>query len=604
MNGKELKILFGSQTGTAEEVAERLWRESKRYYFHGPVISMDDYLITQLICEKTVVFVCSTTGDGKEPDNMSNFWKFLLRKNLPLNSLKGLRFAVLGLGDSSYAKFNFAAKKLYRRLLQLGGHPLLDVGLADDQHDLGPDAVVDKWSAQLWNKLCEIYPLPPGVVPLNPTGLPPTRWNIFLGNSKEENNDTCKTSVGNVEKPNVFSPVKNSGSIKLLENTRTTSTDHFQDVRLLKFSNNELVYYPGDILLVQPHNLNDNVTCFFATVSETPNTKLDPNCIIHVKEKDANCPVPKHLQKPFTLQSCAESYWDLNMVPHRYFFKILSHFTTSDLEREKLLEFVSAEGQEELFNYCNRPKRTVVEVLADFPHASANIPLEYLFELLRPIKPRSFSIASSPAAHQREVQLLIAVVNYRTKLHSPRLGLCSNWLASLSVGNCVSAWVQKGSFKFPSQPDIPVIMVGPGTGVAPFRSFINERVAKGQAASDKLFLFFGCRSAKKDFHCREEWLLLQENKSLSLFCAFSRDQEDKVYVQHVMKKQASLLWHLLSTQNAMLFVAGRSDGMPAAVKEVIIKDVGINCGELSELEANKWCQDLETNKQYQTETWS
>lgn len=147
----------------------------------GPVQAMDDYPITQLIHEEYVVFVCSTTGQGEEPDNMKSFWKFLLRKNLPSNSLACLRFVqyllksesricvsllhdsehnspvssinrfgVLGLGDSSYSKFNYAAKKLYRRLLNLGALPLVPLGLADDQHDLGADAVVDPWILGLW----------------------------------------------------------------------------------------------------------------------------------------------------------------------------------------------------------------------------------------------------------------------------------------------------------------------------------------------------------------------------------------------------------------------------------------------------------------------
>lgn len=156
----------------------------------GPVQAMDDYPITQLIHEEYVVFVCSTTGQGEEPDNMKSFWKFLLRRNLPSNSLAGLRFvqfffksesrifvcvkilhdsehnslvssvcidrfAVLGLGDSSYSKFNYAAKKLYRRLLNLGALSLMPLGLADDQHDLGADAVVDPWITGLWDCICQ-----------------------------------------------------------------------------------------------------------------------------------------------------------------------------------------------------------------------------------------------------------------------------------------------------------------------------------------------------------------------------------------------------------------------------------------------------------------
>lgn len=124
-----LLILYGSQTFTAQEVAEKIWRTTKALGFRGPVQAMDDYPISGLIHEEFVLFVCATTGQGDEPDNMKNFWKFLLRRSLPNNSLVRLKFGVLGLGDSSYAKFNFVSKKLHKRLLQLGAEPLLDVGM-------------------------------------------------------------------------------------------------------------------------------------------------------------------------------------------------------------------------------------------------------------------------------------------------------------------------------------------------------------------------------------------------------------------------------------------------------------------------------------------
>lgn len=121
-------VLYGSQTFTAQEVAERIWRSTKVLGFRGPVQAMDDYPISKLIHEEFAIFVCATTGQGDHPDNMKRFWKFLLRRNLPSNSLVKLKFGVLGLGDSSYAKFNFVGKVLHKRLLQLGATPLLDIG--------------------------------------------------------------------------------------------------------------------------------------------------------------------------------------------------------------------------------------------------------------------------------------------------------------------------------------------------------------------------------------------------------------------------------------------------------------------------------------------
>nr|CAD7258918.1 unnamed protein product [Timema shepardi] len=650
MEDRRLIVLFGSQTGFAQEVAERIWREAKRYHFRGPLQAMDDYPVPQLIYEPLVIFVCSTTGQGEEPDNMKHFWKFLLRKNLPTNSLQYLRFGVLGLGDSSYAKFNFAAKKLARRLCQLGGENLLETGLADDQHDLGPDAVVDPWLANLWEKLAIRFPLSEQLKPLNNSELCPPRWNVSL---VEPSAETCVSNT-NEQIPTYQPEHKLSADdpccITVKTNSRTTAPTHFQDVRLIEFSAPDLTYSPGDVLMVQPHNLKSSVAELFTMLADNVTTSLGPDTIITVTEREPDMPVPRALSQPITLGQCAQQYWDLNVVlyskiyfdhlptstnlhtfmlsrefdlfiamirltmpvrfemflqatPHRYFFHLLSHFTTSELEREKLLEFTTAEGQEELYNYCHRPRRTVIEVLQDFSQTTPHIPLEYMFELFRPIKPRAFSIASSPTAHNKEVHILVAVVKYQTKLIVPRYGLCSNWLAALKPGDTIKAWVRGGSFHFPISQYVPVIMIGPGTGVAPFRSFVQEREAQGSARSDILCLFFGCRNSAGDFHCRDEWLSLEKDEKLRLFCAFSRDQGNKVYVQHMMKDNASLLWKLVSTQQAQIFLAGNSKDMPKGVKGAL-EETFQNYGNMTQGEAQQFLDRLERTGQFQSETWS
>ncbi len=151
---QKVLVLYGSQTGTCEDVAERVTREAQRYHLEPFLTPMDRYDFTEIGQEtRPICFICSTTGQGEEPDNMKGFWKFLLKKNLPSDLLTKIRFSVLGLGDSSYVKFNFVAKKLYKRLLQLGATAVSDLGLADDQHDLGPDAVIDPWLLKFWNEI-------------------------------------------------------------------------------------------------------------------------------------------------------------------------------------------------------------------------------------------------------------------------------------------------------------------------------------------------------------------------------------------------------------------------------------------------------------------
>lgn len=235
-------------------------------------------------------------------------------------------------------------------------------------------------------------------------------------------------------------------------------------------------------------------------------------------------PLPSHLGKPISLYTIATQLWDINAIPRPRTFELLSLNCTNELETEKLLEFTTPEGQQDLYSYANRPRRTVLEVLRDFPNATSTLTIEILFELFQPIRPRSFSIAS--CRQSNKLDILVAVVEYKTILSTPRVGLCSNWLKQLMPTETVRAVIKKGTFLLP--PDNkPTIMVGPGTGLAPFRSILQ---AKQYRLSGQLTdtLFFGCRGRDADFHCGRELEEMQKNGTLKLLTAFSRDQEDKM----------------------------------------------------------------------------
>lgn len=208
-------------------------------------------------------------------------------------------------------------------------------------------------------------------------------------------------------------------------------------------------------------------------------------------------PIPSHLKRPLSLRTIATQLWDLNAIPRPRTFELLSINCNNDLEREKLLEFTTAEGQQDLFSYANRPRRTIVETLRDFPHSTSQLNLQTIFELLQPMKSRSFSIASSKVSEKLDV--LVAIVEYKTMLQVPRLGLCSNWLKKLAPGDEIRGVIKKGTFKVPTN-DVPIVMVGPGTGLAPFRSILQEH-QKNWNGRQEFVLFFGCRGKTKDFHC-------------------------------------------------------------------------------------------------------
>ncbi|XP_062446971.1 NADPH-dependent diflavin oxidoreductase 1 isoform X1 [Rhea pennata] len=596
MAERKLLILFGSQTGTAEDTAERIGREAKRRHFQCRVEALDSYDVANLINELLVVFVCATTGQGDPPDNMKMFWRFLFRKNLPPSSLCQMDYAVLGLGDSSYPKFNFVAKKLHKRVLQLGGSPLLPVALGDDQHDLGSDAVVDPWLVDLWDKILSLYPLPPGLEIISPdVRLPPKYTLHYLA----EDSSCSDGGLLQPRAPRAVPTELHPFAARMVSNQRVTAESHFQDVRLIEFdvTGSGITFSAGDVVMIQPQNSPEDVQQFCQLL------RLDPDRYFVLKPSEPGTALPALLPQPCTIQQLVTHYLDISCVPRRSFFQLLSSFSPNELEREKLQEFSSAQGQEELYSYCNRPRRTTLETLWDFPHTTCAIPPEYLLDLIPRIRPRAFSIASSMLAHPNRIQILMAVVQYKTRLSKPRRGLCSTWLASLNPQHGdvrVPLWVKKGGMKFPADPDTPVIMIGPGTGVAPFRAAIQERVAQGRRGN---CLFFGCRQKSKDFYCQLEWEELVTKSFLMLFTAFSRDQEEKVYVQHRIRENRKLVWELLSSRNAHIYLAGNAKQMPAAVIEALQSVLQLE-GGLSPSEAEEYFTALERSQRFQSETWS
>ncbi|CAG9763747.1 unnamed protein product [Ceutorhynchus assimilis] len=506
------------------------------------------------------------------------------------------RFAILGLGDSSYAKFNFVAKRLFKRLQQLGAEPLVPLGLGDDQHDLGYDAVADPWLDNLWKKLIEEHPLPHSVQPLS-SNLPIVpRWSIkkdFKCLEPQKNLNNFQSLFYSTRKSHEFDAL-------VVENSRQTDICHFQDVRLIKFKTEGQQYCPGDLLVLRPKNLDWKVK-EFKNILKDNGVNIPDDTVIKLQENDQKIPVPEALKFHATFQQLCEEYFDLLSIPRRRVFEVLSQITDSDLEKEKCLEFCSAEGQQDMYSYTNRPRRNIVEVLGDFPQATKNLTLDILFEIMPSIKPREFSIASSFKRHGNEVHILVAVVKYKTNLVKERVGLCSNFLADLKPGKRVTTWLKRGSFKFPSTLNVPVIMIGPGTGVAPFRNFIFEICDKVSSPTD-LLLFYGCRYEFKDFLCKEEFRKLSNDKKISLICAFSRDQNKKIYVQDKILEYGELVWQALD-KNCYIFVAGNSRNMPQAVRNAFI-NVCIKHGNLSEANATKFVETMEKKNRYQAECWS
>lgn len=629
-NGVEHKtrflILYATQTGNALDVAERIGREAERMGCPAVLLSMDEYDISCLLYETTVVFIASTTGQGDIPDSMKALWRFLLKKNLGQSWLKGVQYAVFGLGDSGYQKFNFAAKKLDKRLSDLGADQMIGRGLGDDQHPLGYEGALDPWLSSLWSFLSRTNPiiLPRGMGVLDPAmeilDCPKFQVIYHDGDKLQAQFSTASDLESirmQIERARLMSPAKIGREklgphffLQMVKNQLLTRVGCGKDVRHIEFEalSPDIKYEVGDVLEVLPSQNPSAVEAFIRRCN------LNPDLYIAVQPRSINNGVSDFatsmLTSPVKLKTFVELTMDVaSASPRRYFFEVMRFFATAEHEKERLHHFASPEGRDDLYQYNQRERRTVIEVLEDFP--SVQLPFEWLVQLVPPLKPRAFSMSSSPLAHPNQVHLTVSVVSWTTPYKRKRSGLCSAWLAGINPDErvFVPVWFSRGSLPSPS-PSLPLILVGPGTGCAPFRAFIAERALQSRSEpTAPILFFFGCRNEENDYLYRDFWLchaqgsgVLSEGKGGGFFVAFSRDQPKKVYVQHKMEEESQRVWSLLGS-GASIYVAGSSTKMPADVMSCFEKIVAKEGGVASE-SAVGWLRALERAGKYHVEAWS
>lgn len=618
-------ILYATQTGNALDAAERMAREAERRACPHLLLSIDQYDVSSLPHEDTIIFVVSTTGQGDTPDSMKVFWKSLLQRNLSKHWLEGVRYAVFGLGDSGYQKYNFVAKKLDKRLSDLGAMAIVEKGLGDDQHPSGYEAALDPWMSSLWSMLNQInhkfFPQGPDfMIPdMELIGQPKvqiTYHGIDKMDSQISPNSDLKWIEMQIERARSMSTGKFTHDknrpncfLKMIKNQPLTRAGCGKDVRHFEFEfvSSTIEYEVGDVLEVLPSQNQVAVDAFIQRCN------LDPDAFITVNPIEMN----NHLlytctsaNVPIKLKTFVELTMDVaSASPRRYFFEVMSYFATAPHEKERLQYFVSPEGRDDLYQYNQKERRSVLEVLEDFP--SVQMPFEWLVQLVPPLKTRAFSISSSPSAHSNQVHLTVSVVSWITPFKRKRSGLCSAWLANLDPEQSIyiPAWFQKGTLS-PPPPSLPLILIGPGTGCAPFRGFVEERVIQSESSTTApVLFFFGCRNENSDFLYRDFWLshsqnggVLSEAKGGGLLVAFSRDQAQKVYVQHKMRENSHRIWNLL-TEGAAIYVAGSSTKMPSDVLSVFEDIVSKEGGHPRE-SAVRWLRALEKAGRYHVEAWS
>lgn len=533
-----ITLLWASQTGNAENFAAQCTERLQAQGHSVRLASMAEINADELINMTQLLVIASTFGDGDAPDNGTDFWDDLQASAMP--TLNSLQYAILAFGDSSYSEFCGFGKKLDARLDALGAQRLTD------RVDCEPDyeSPAANWLDRVIDKLGTSTKTQPHTI-----AIPPSNKSI-----------TANTEYNR----------KHPFPSRLLLNQRLNSSASAKEVRQFVFdtSGPGLNYQAGDALGVWPTNCPQLVAALLAELQLAPDTKIT------LKDKGE-----------LSLESALLQHLDITRITPD-----LLRFFHNKTGNPLLADLLDDARKKELNDWLWG--RQIIDLLQNFPvKASA---AEWL-GVLKPLQPRLYSIASSPKQYPHEVHLTVSTVRFGGD-DAPRGGACSTFLADRAEGVNIPIFIQKSAhFRLPNNPDTPIIMVGPGTGIAPFLAFLQERAATG--ASGRNWLFFGEQHAASDFYYQDELAIMQQQGILHrLDTAFSRDQANKVYVQHRMLEQGAELWRWLE-EGAYFYVCGDATHMAKDV-DAALNQIVQQHGKLSADAALVYVKQLAHNKRY------
>lgn len=539
----KVTVLSASQTGNAKSVANKLAERLKAEGINVNRVSLTDYKAKNIADEKLVLLVSSTQGEGEAPEEGVVLLKLLNGKKAP--KLEGLQFAVLGLGDSSYPNFCQAGKDFDSRFAALGGSRLLEVGLAD----LDFRATADKWI----DDITAIVKEKAAASPSKPVGA---------------------SSAGTV-KPAVESRYNkdNPFPATLMTNQRITDKSSEKDVRHLEFdlSGSGLTYQPGDVLGVY----FENDPALAAEILAAVGLKGDEEVTVDGNLFDISTALQTKLELTQNTPAFVKGYAEL--ADNSALNAIVE-------DAEKLQALVQS--------------TPIADVLNEFP---ATVAPEALVNLLRPITPRLYSISSSPAEVGEEVHLSVGVVRFEHN-GKVRSGGASGYLADrVEEDGQVRVFVEHNdNFRLPQDHGKPIIMIGSGTGIAPFRAFLQQRAA--DEAEGKNWLIFGNQHFALDFLYQAEWLQFAKDGFLNKYSfAWSRDQKEKIYVQHKIRENAADIWQWIQ-DGAYIYVCGDAGRMAKDVDKALL-DVIAQQGKFSAEEAEEFLDGLREDKRYQRDVY-
>jgi sulfite reductase (NADPH) flavoprotein alpha-component len=540
---KEVTILYGSQTGNAQGLAENAGKTLEGRGFDVTVASMNDFKPNNLKKLHNLLIVVSTHGEGDPPDNALSFHEFLHGRRAP--KLENLRYSVLSLGDSSYEFFCQTGKEFDQKLEELGGTRLND----RVDCDLDFDEPAAEWLE--------------GVI-------------AGLSQAQAGGTEAVSPTTAVAQETDMVYSRTNPFRAEVLENINLNGRGSNKETRHLELSleGSGLTFEPGDSLGVYPEN---DPTLVDSLINEL---NLNPTEEVQINKQGESRSVKEALTTNF----------EITVLTKALLEKASAFLKNNDLKEllandEKVKEYIDG--------------RDMLDLVSDF--GPWNGSAQDFISILRKLPSRLYSIASSLSANEEEVHLTIGAVRYEAHGRE-RNGVCSILCADrLQPGDTLPVYIQHNqNFKLPENPDTPIIMVGPGTGIAPFRSFIQEREEQG--AEGKSWLFFGDQHFVTDFLYQTEWQnWLKDGVLTRMDVAFSRDTDEKVYVQNRMLENSKEIFEWLQ-EGAAFYICGDEKKMAHDVHNTLL-DIIEKEGGMSREDAEKYLSDMQQQKRYQRDVY-
>lgn len=580
-----LLVLYGSNLGSAEDLAQRISQDGTARGFATTVASLDDY-VDRLPHEGAVVLV-SASYNGTPPDNAAAFCAWLQDPQLASDALHGVTYAVFGCGNRDWAATYQAIPKLLdRELEQHGAHRFYKRGEGDASDDF--DGQFLNWYQPFWRQLSEVLEIESGE-PEQASQTPLLALEVLTETSTR----------------NPFVAAYGAVPMRVLENrelhTKSGAYPSERSTRHVALALPAgLNYRAGDHLGIIPRNSEEQIRRVAAHFG------LDPETRLRLRKNDAR-KTSLPIDEPVRLADLLAHYVELQDVASRTQLRAMLEHTACPPDQKKL-QALTGDDEASAARYrasVLAPHKSLLDLLEEFP--ACTMPFNVYLELLAPLRPRYYSISSSPLPSASECTITVGVVNASAKSgHGDYRGVCSNYIAQLEPGEMVYAFVRdtKSAFRLPTDARTPLLMVGPGTGLAPFRGFLQERAflqATGVEIGPSL-LFFGCRHPQQDFIYESELRAFEQLGLTRLHTAFSREQaERKVYVQDLLREQSDEVWQLIQ-QGAVIYICGDAGKMAPDVRRTFASIYQEQQGA-SEQEAEQWLSTLSAQGRYLVDVW-